>query len=206
VQAGSPVEPGLEMSGGGWWAPGEWTDDTALALAESIGARGLLDADDLAARYSAWAGSDGKRVGRATARAVVGARDAAEARAHLEASGLAAGNGTDMRATPIGRAARNVRLAATAARSDAELTHADPVAGLASAALCAALLAIRDGGDPLEAAREQATADERLPAVARAAGHDEPALARPAAGACWTTVALALHALVTRDSYERGAS
>jgi len=93
----------------------------------------------------------------------------ARARAQLAASGLAAGNGTVMRATPIGLAARDVRQAADAARRDAELTHADPVTGLASAALCAALLAIRHGGDPLQAAREQAAGHQRLSAATQAA-------------------------------------
>jgi ADP-ribosylglycohydrolase len=46
---------GLEMTVGGPWEPGEWTDDTAMALclAESIIERGLLDLDDLARRYAA---------------------------------------------------------------------------------------------------------------------------------------------------------
>jgi ADP-ribosylglycohydrolase len=46
------VARGLDMTGGGWWAPGEWTDDTAmaLALAESIATHGLLDTDDLVSR------------------------------------------------------------------------------------------------------------------------------------------------------------
>jgi ADP-ribosyl-[dinitrogen reductase] hydrolase len=215
ARARRAVERGLEMTGGGAWAPGEWTDDTALALAlaESIAARGLLDTDDLAARYIAWATTDGKGIGRATARALVGARDAADARAraraHLEASGLAAGNGTVMRATPIGLAARDLHQAADAARRDAQLTHADPVTGLASTALCAALLAIRNGGDPLAAARERATGHhERLSAAIEAAGRDERAVtwlaAGREAGACWTTLAIALHALVTRGDYERG--
>jgi ADP-ribosylglycohydrolase len=207
---------GLEMAGGRGWAPGEWTDDTAmaLALAESIAARGLLDPDDLAARYTEWATADGKGIGRANARALIGARGAddarARARAHLEATGLAAGNGTVMRATPIGLAARGVAEAADAARRDAELTHADPVAGAASAALCAALLALRHGDDPLRAARGQAADEARLAEALGAAGRDERALARLAtgfeAGACWTTLALALHALVTCDDYERGVT
>ena len=123
------VGRGPEMTGGGWWAPGEWTDDTALALAlaESIAARGLLDTDDLAARYIAWATTDGKGIGRATTRALIGARDAENARerarAYLEAGGLAAGNGTVMRATPIGLVARDLSEAAEAARRGAELTH-----------------------------------------------------------------------------------
>jgi ADP-ribosyl-[dinitrogen reductase] hydrolase len=215
-KAARAARRGLEMTGGRGWAPGEWTDDTAmaLALAESIAARGLLDADDVAARYIAWATTDGKGIGWATAHALTGALgpdDArARARAHLEATGLAAGNGPVMRATPIGLASRTVEEATDAARRDAELTHADPVTGSASAGLCAALLAVRDDGDPLRAARGQVEGDDRLSEALRTVGRDEGALARRAAGraagACWTTLALGLHALVAHDDYERGVT
>ena len=52
-------ESGLEMTGNSLWDPGEWTDDTAmaLALAESIAEHGLIDLDDVALRYVAWASS-----------------------------------------------------------------------------------------------------------------------------------------------------
>ena len=69
-EAAAAVERGLEMTGGGkWepgWEPGEWTDDTAMALclAECLGERGLpLDLDDLARRYAAWAASGPKDIG-----------------------------------------------------------------------------------------------------------------------------------------------
>ena len=215
--AAAAVATGLEMSGGGWWAAGEWTDDTALALAlaESIIDHGLLDTDDLARRYIAWANSDGKGIGRTTRRALIGAADAddarARARAHHEATRLAAGNGTVMRATPIGLAARTQAEAVKAAKIDAALTHADPVAGAASAALCAALVAVRDEGDPLTAARRCAEGHAPLAAALDAVGaRDEPALARlasgPEAGACWTTLAIGIYALVALDEYQAGVS
>jgi ADP-ribosyl-[dinitrogen reductase] hydrolase len=209
--AATAVAGGLEMSGGGWWAPGEWTDDTAmaLALAESIGARGLLDTDDVAQRYIAWASSDGKGIGRSTRAALAGAADADDARtrarAHHETTGLAAGNGTVMRATPIGLVATDVAQAVDAARRDAQLTHGDPAAGVASAALCAALLALRAEVDPLAAAREQAAAHETVAAALDLSAPDPAALAGrasgPEAGACWMTLALALHALASFDDY-----
>jgi len=53
---------------------GESTDDTAmaLALAESILERGLLDLNDLARRYAAWAASGPKDIGVTTAGALRG--------------------------------------------------------------------------------------------------------------------------------------
>jgi ADP-ribosyl-[dinitrogen reductase] hydrolase len=217
AEASATVERGLEMSGGGWWAPGEWTDDTAmaLALAESIGARGLLDIDDLAQRYIAWANTDGKGIGRSTRAALVGARDAedarARARAHHAATRMAAGNGTVMRATPIGLVAADVDEAAEAARRDAELTHGDPAASVASGALCVTLLALREMRDPLAAARGHAGGHVRVAgAVDAAARGDHATLGERAGsaegGACWTTLALALHALVATDDYATGVA
>jgi ADP-ribosyl-[dinitrogen reductase] hydrolase len=213
--AAAAVAGGLEMTGGGWWAPGEWTDDTAMALelAESIGALGVLDTDDLAQRYIRWATMRGKGIGRTTRSALVGARDAEDARAragaHYLATRLAAGNGTVMRATPIGLAARDLDEAVAAARRDARLTHADPAAGAASAALCAALRAVREGENPLPAARAQTDEHPSLARALDAVGRaDGSALARLAAGseagACWTTLAIALYALLVVDDYERG--
>lgn len=184
--AAAAVAGGLEMAGGGRWAPGEWTDDTAmvLELAESIGTVGMLDTDDLARRYIRWARTDGKGIGRTTRGALIGARDAeharARARAHYEATELAAGNGTVMRATPIGLAAHDLDEAVDAARRDAQLTHADPAASAASAALCAALLAIREGGDPLSAARGQIDKHPSIAGALDAVGRqDESALGAP---------------------------
>lgn len=217
VAAAAVVARGLEMTGGGSWAPGEWTDDTAMALelAASIAACGVIDIDDLSRRYIAWATADGKGIGRATRAALVGARDAedsrARARLHHETGGLAAGNGTVMRVAPIGLAARNLAEAVDAAERDSQLTHADPAATVASSALCAAFLALRETVDPLAAARAQAQADPRVASALSAVdARNETALARlaggPEAGACWTTLALALYALTAIDHYGRGVT
>jgi ADP-ribosyl-[dinitrogen reductase] hydrolase len=214
ARAAAAVASGLEMVGGHGWEAGEWTDDTAmaLALAESIGERGLLDLEDVARRYIAWAATRPKGMGRATRRALVGAADAAQAqeraRALLEQGLPAAGNGTVMRATPIALAARSREEAARAARRDASLTHGDPRAGDASACLCAALLALAAGEDPLPAALAEAGEDGPLGRSIELAAGGGAELARLAAGrergACWTTLAVALHALLHAGSFEQG--
>jgi ADP-ribosylglycohydrolase len=215
-RARKAAEAGLEMTGGGTWAAGEWTDDTALALAlaESIAERGLLDTADLAARYIEWA-RVGKGIGSATAAALRGAADAADAcsraEAHHEATGMSAGNGTVMRAAPIGLAAPSVEAAVDAAKLDARLTHFDPTTGAASAALCAALIAIRRDEDPLTAAQDQASGHGKLTQLVEAARNgDEALLAEEAVGlergACWTTLGIGLHALDAFDDYERGVT
>ncbi|HEY8467414.1 MAG TPA: ADP-ribosylglycohydrolase family protein, partial [Solirubrobacterales bacterium] len=90
IPAGSPRLPksaaDLAMTGGGPWLPGEWTDDTAMALclAESIlGTRGdgaLFDEDDLVGRYAAWAASGPKDIGITCSTALRGTPTAAAAR------------------------------------------------------------------------------------------------------------------------------
>jgi ADP-ribosylglycohydrolase len=173
--AKAAADIGLEMTGGGPWKPGQWTDDTAMALAlgESIIDKGLLDTADVARRYIAWAEGGPPDIGTITRSSLVGARDDDGARQRAKAqhdeTGMTAGNGTVMRVTPIALAARSVEEASVAARADAVLTHHDPVAGAASAAICAALMAIRDGsGDPIGAAETQIGDHGKLQEVLRA--------------------------------------
>ncbi len=215
--ARAAVAAGLDMTGGKGWAPGEWTDDTAMALtlAESIVERGLLDVDDVGRRYIAWAATRPRDMGRATRHALVGARDAGEARARalaLYERGLpAAGNGTVMRASPIGLATRDRGRAAAAARRDARLTHGDPRAHEASAALCAALVALAEGDDALTAAAAECDPAGPVGRALRLAAEDASAeLARlaagPEGGACWTALGIAFRALLHAPSFEEGVS
>jgi ADP-ribosyl-[dinitrogen reductase] hydrolase len=215
-EASRAVEGGqVDMSGGGrGWEAGEWTDDTAMALllAESIGERGLLDTADLARRYIAWANGDARGIGaitRAALRGATGDEDArAKAKACHEQSGLTAGNGTVMRAAPIGLAAASKQEAVKAAREDARLTHFDPAAANASAALCAALVAIGEGGDPVAVAEAEIDDHPKLHQVVGAVRerHEEPIRAVAGSregGTCWATLGVALFALTEFDDYER---
>jgi len=216
-EATAAVEAGLELSGGRGWEPGEWTDDTAMALclAECIGDRGMpIDLDDLTRRYVDWASSRPKDIGITTRRALAGAENADQARDNARAlheqSGRTAGNGTVMRAAPLAFAPAPREDILLAARNDARLTHWDDVAGDASAALCSALLALRSGEDPIVAAIEesgqhpklsaalQQVADGDLDEVGRLAGG-------PEGGTCWATLAAGLAAL-SFDSYDTGVS
>jgi ADP-ribosyl-[dinitrogen reductase] hydrolase len=213
-RAAQAIEDGLEMSGGGAWTAGEWTDDTAMALclAESIAENGLLDTTDLAVRYIAWA-RKGKGIGRTTRAALRGAASAADARARAEKfyreTGAAAGNGTVMRATPIGLSATSVEDAVWAAHEDAKLTHFDAAAAAASAALSAALMAIRGRSSPVDAAAAQVADHPKLEQVLEAvwtrdADFIADLAAGPEMGTCWTTLGVALHALLTAGDYESG--
>jgi len=144
----------VEMAGGGPWEPGEWTDDTAMAIAiAEVAATGadLRDAtaqDAIVTRWHEWS-SDAKDVGIQT-RSVLstaargGAITAAGARAASDAlhrqTGRTAGNGSLMRTAPVAVAYLDDEDAMIeAARALSELTHFDPDAGDAAVLWCCAI-------------------------------------------------------------------
>ena len=129
-----------EMIGGGGfgWEPGEFTDDTQMAIvqAESLLACGTLDEADLFERFQVWA-SDAADVGNQT-RAVLGSGLAVtEAAAEYYARNHrnSAGNGSLMRSTPtaILGATGTVGETIALARMTSSVTHADPAAGWGTA-------------------------------------------------------------------------
>lgn len=121
-----------EMRGGGGfdWKPGEFTDDTqmAIALAESLVAKGGFDANDLWRRWRAWAGT-AKDVGMQTRQVLAEESHAGAARrVHERSGGRSAGNGSVMRNTPVALWTANRRLddLIDLAGRQASLTHHDP--------------------------------------------------------------------------------
>lgn len=89
--------------------PGEWTDDTsmALALADSIGAKGW-DLDDQARRYLSWWNTGAYSVngrcfdiGVTTAGSLRRFQQSGDARTAGSTQGLASGNGCIMRLAPV---------------------------------------------------------------------------------------------------------
>jgi len=162
---GPPLRPDIAvtMTGGGsfGWSPGEWTDDTAMAIAiaeaSATGADLRADAarDQIAARWVEWA-ANAKDVGAQT-RAVLGqtsqpsggsgtavsprAADlAASAIAHHRRKGRSGGNGSLMRTAPIALAYLDDPDGLVhAAREISAMTHHDPAAGEACALWCLAI-------------------------------------------------------------------
>lgn len=147
-----------EMCGGGGfhWKPGEFTDDTqmALCLAESLCAAGALDAADVWQRWRAWAATaaDVGIITRAALSSVDHRNAAAEAH---DALGRSAGNGALMRVWPIALAfvctdpadATERTMAAAVAQS--ALTHHDPAAGWGAAVLAEVVRRTILGADPI---------------------------------------------------------
>ncbi|NYG54963.1 ADP-ribosylglycohydrolase [Nocardioides perillae] len=140
-----------EMLGGGLGdgAPGEWSDDTAMAAA--IGRVAATGAnltkrealDEVALGFLQWFDGGPPDVGIQTSAVLTASARrlaaeggppsevlAAEAAAYAERNPRSAGNGALMRTGPVALAhLRDRDACARAARAVAELTHADPLAG-----------------------------------------------------------------------------
>jgi ADP-ribosyl-[dinitrogen reductase] hydrolase len=145
-----------EMCGGSGWEPGEWTDDTQMALhtaASLLDNHGLDDAD-LFCRYQAWVNAGPADVGIQTRQVLTcGLPWDTAAGTHFGRTGHAAGNGSLMRATPaaIFFARRGPQATSDAARRISLLTHGDPAAGEGCVIFHRLVAAALDGDDPLTA-------------------------------------------------------
>lgn len=152
---GPPLTETPVMKDGGrfGWEPGEWTDDTSMAICiAQVTSTGSVDTIAIVGRFLDWFHSNPKDVGILT-RAVLSAshtpadvavRSATHYQQHPNSS---AGNGSLMRTGPIALAClgNDTKLAATA-REVSDLTHGDPMAGDACVLWCVAIdRAIRHG-------------------------------------------------------------
>ena len=135
-----------------WWGqPGQYTDDTlmSMALAASLVENGGFDAKDAGAKYLAWMESGNTRgIGGTTARALtrlkLGATVLESGVTHTEEGKPASGNGTAMRASPIGLWYRkDPEKLLEVAMLDASITHNsfEPKMGSVAVALGTALIA-----------------------------------------------------------------
>jgi ADP-ribosyl-[dinitrogen reductase] hydrolase len=167
---GPPVTSRIEMKGGGHfgWEPGEFTDDTqmAICIAESS-THGSIDLDQVGDRFIAWA-KDARDVGSQTrdvlSRAETGAELPAISRERFERlPQRSAGNGSLMRTGAVALAFHDdIEGAVAAARDVSDLTHGDPqcadacvlwTAGIVTAIDTGALPDLRDGLEWLPAER-----------------------------------------------------
>lgn len=188
------------------WALGEWTDDTAMAmaLAESIADQGGYDENDVFGRYAMWARSRPKDIGATVAAALRRSRSADEARAAAEAfhtsEGRSAGNGSLMRTVPIAiRYRSDPGAIERISRIDSGLTHHDSLAGDACAWLNLTVAALIQGRRPPQSTSEVAQAAEA------AIAEDEAVLAAAAQeqrGFVMTTLRIAFNAAFRHDAFE----
>jgi len=129
-------ETAIAMIGGGAfdWAPGEWTDDTAMALCVARALEQGGDVDEVAEQFRDWFDQDPPDVGNQT-RLVLSQRSRSGADMTAVAASLAGrtgGNGSLMRTAPIALAYLDDPAGCRdAAERISALTHADPRAGQA---------------------------------------------------------------------------
>ena len=170
----------VEMTGGGTfrWAPGEWTDDTSMAVAIAEAAADGLDLrsaeaqDRIVARWLDWSldatdvGVQTRQVLSAVGRPGPGLADRARAAATElhQRTRRTAGNGSLMRTAPVALAhLHDVDALVEAAHALSALTHTDPEAGEACALWCLAIRhAVLEGTfDGLRLALDHLPADRR---------------------------------------------
>ncbi|MCW2811357.1 MAG: draG 1 [Friedmanniella sp.] len=148
------TDVGMVGGGGFGWAPGDWTDDTSMAIAIAEVAAdgadlGTAEAQDrIAVRWVEWAATAtdvGVQTRQVLGSLVPGSASAAtDLRAASERlhrrTGRTAGNGSLMRTAPLALAYLGDPAGLVdAARAISALTHADPEAGEACALWCLAI-------------------------------------------------------------------
>jgi ADP-ribosylglycohydrolase len=146
----------IDMVGGGLgpFAPGEWTDDTQMALCiAEVTATGAVDLEAIGQRFLDWYAGRPKDVGVQTS-SVLGRAEGEPRRLpriaaeHFAANPRgAAGNGSLMRTAPVALAhLGDDQAIAEAAMAVSGLTHGDPLAGEACVLWCIAIdRAVREG-------------------------------------------------------------
>lgn len=154
--AAPPVGPARMVGGGlGPYAPGEWSDDTQMAVVVAQVAASGADLrteqalDRVAAGFEGWLREGASDVGvqtRAVLRDAAGRSGDAAHRVRSAAqdlharTGRSAGNGALMRTAVVGLVAPLDRVrTAEAARAVATLTHVDPLAGDSCVLWCEAV-------------------------------------------------------------------
>ncbi len=176
--------PLTDMVGGGPFGlqPGEWTDDTsmALCLADSIIAHPGLDERDLMGRFVRWwregHNSHNGRcfdIGITTRQALHQFQTTGNPFAG-STDPMTAGNGSIMRLAPVALAwADDVETATDAARRQSVTTHAAPAAVEGSAALAAILVDAITTGDKAATIRNRVSTEPSVHAVMQGSWRDK---------------------------------
>ena len=208
-------EPLTDMVGGGPFhlQPGQWTDDTAmaLALADSLLACGGHDAQDQLERYVRW-WQHGETSCTGTCfdigTTVRGALETYRTTGHLDAGPTdpqTAGNGSIMRLAPVVLAyAPNPEATLEAAAASSRTTHGAPEAIDACRLLAEILLRALDGADvdSVFAEVEGPRASDALAAIAKGTYRTKSADEVQGSGYVVASLDAALWAVATSSSFE----
>lgn len=197
-----------EMIGGHQWKPGEFTDDTQMAIvqAESLLA-GRIDGQDLFQRFQTWA-TTAADVGIQT-RAVLASRaswhDAATDHFRRNPT-RAAGNGSLMRSAPsaVLFASGSIDVSMAAARKLSAITHGDPAAGWGAAIFHALIHAALNGGDAFAVLPDVLAAlpDDQARYREMLAPTWQPDDSNLANGSVWGCLAQAVWSVRTTNTFE----
>lgn len=207
-----PVLGGIgEMVGGGsfGWAPGEFTDDTqmAVALAESLLAHeGDFHPETTWDHFVAWS-AQATDIGNTTRLALRGSHFSTAAREAHERLGRTGSNGSVMRIAPMGIVGVQWGRERTmeTARRQSDLTHFDPIAGWSAAIAAEVIRACIAGGlfhKAVYEAVQLVDEDLRSEFVQYLADDWKPESARFGNGAAIVCLAQAVWAVRTTTSFE----
>lgn len=195
-----------EMVGGGGfgWEPGEFTDDTqmAMALAESFLEEGAYDADAVWRWFRAWVRT-ARDVGVTTGAAL----RVPDWRAVPRSSGRGAGNGALMRAFPLAAALLDEEpdVVREVVVSHGLLTHPDPGAGWGAWLGVEMYRTAIRGADPFGAIGsllEEMPVDQREDYAPLLDGAWHPDMPHPPNGSVWGCLAEAVWAVRSTTSFE----
>lgn len=198
----------LEMVGGNGWDPGEFTDDTQMAILEanSIIEAGQIDEAVIFSNFRLWAESGPKDIGVSTHRVLSDPRGWPDAPEEFYTSNpdSAAGNGSLMRAGFAAARwafANNTGTAAIARRLSA-ITHADPAAGEGRALFHMLVHEALVFNDPFESLSSMLACikDDQRDAYVEMLGAEPPTI--PGNGSVWGCLRDAVLAVRTTDSFE----
>lgn len=191
-----------EMLGGGayGWAPGEWTDDTqmALLLAASLLDYGYLNGRDVFARFQKWVEARPPDVGSQTRSVLTnGLPWDQAAKYYIESHRHADGNGSLMRSVPGALFFAGTNSTATMGSLQSGLTHgpgADEGVALYHLLIQAALA----GKDPMEGLAGVQLSTHYAHVLSPSW---DPAERRWPSGAVWPTLGCAVWALRRTDNF-----
>lgn len=207
-------EPLTDMVGGGPFdlEPGQWTDDTsmALCLADSLIACGDLDQRDLMTRFVGWfrngensATGSCFDIGMATQTALLRFEDSGDPAAGSTDPNTA-GNGSIMRLAPIAlRWFRNREKAIAAAREQSITTHAAPESVEGCALLADYLVDAIHTGDPTVFDRPRSNPVATIDAIGQGGWRGKPRDEIHSSGYVVHTLEAALWAVERSGSFEQ---
>jgi len=201
------------MVGGGPFGlqPGEWTDDTsmALCLADSLLACGRLDQTDLMDRFVRWWRDGDNSVNGRCFDIGITTSTALEryVRTHDPEAGStdprSAGNGSIMRLAPVALRWHNDRNSAVeAARSQSRTTHAAPAAVEASALLAEILVDAILTGDKTSVLRSRVAGEPDIEAIAQGSWRGKERAAIRSSGYVVHTLEAALWAVDRAEDFQ----